>query len=192
MNEQTAWAHLPDITATIQSVAWSENAAMYLERVPLALLDEQEIASGIWFERYQNDMDFTPWQRGRVFDEQHEVKWVWNNHTFHIVSCGQQIPPALTPFPLNAVRVEEVGYYLWGVRVKDKDRATIGLLPDKMAFVEMQIPRILRYPVTKTAMRVQVRVKEFYASNGQLCYARWCGLNEVAIPPGRRHDYEPL
>ncbi|NJN68117.1 MAG: hypothetical protein HC884_16100 [Chloroflexaceae bacterium] len=131
MNEQTAWALLPDLTAPVRSLRWSAQAAMYLERVPLALLDEPGIRDGIRFESYQDDMDWSAWQRGRIFDEQHELKWERVNDRLHIVSCGQHVPAELTPFPLPAVRVEERCYYTWGKRVKTQDCARIGYRPMK-------------------------------------------------------------
>jgi len=179
MNEQTAWAELPDVADVIRTMSWSDSTYMYLEKVPQAWLDDAARQSGIQLQRYAADTTFDAWQRGRVFDTRQELKWEYCQQRFHVVYCGHQPPEGWTLAPLHAVRQQVQTYYLWGSRVQDTDRAHLGLAPDTPAFVELQIPRILQYPILTQGARVQVRVYEFYAADGQLCYARWSGLEEV-------------
>ncbi len=178
MSEQTAWALLPDISTTIQAIVWAEDAYMYLEQVPQRFIDGQARQAGLCLKRYDAHTTFETWQRGRVFDAQHEIKWEWQGSKFHVVYCGSTTPANLTPYPLPAVDQRLEYYYTWGQRVRSEDYELLGLNPEVPAFIELQIPRILYYPVAQTARRVQVSVKEFYGTNGHLCYARWCGLRE--------------
>ncbi len=192
MNEQTAWTHTSSITAIIQSVAWTTGQTyMYLELIPLALLHAKDIHTGIRLEHYDATTPFDNWRRGRVFDTHQEVKWEWYNGSFHIVSCGKQIPQGLTAFPLNAARVSiDNWYYIWGTQTDNTEIRAMQPNANAAAFVELQIPRILSYPVSENAWRVQIHMKEFYASNGALCYTRWCGLKEVIGSAGEDKDKE--
>lgn len=178
MKEQSAWAELTSVTLAIQKIKWSEMACMYLELVPLRLIKAQEQHEGIRLERYNATTAFDSWQRGRVFDAACELKWEWRNNVFHTVYCGPEPPTEFTIVPLQAARTQETAYYLWGKRVRDSDLQTLGLSPKDYVFVELQAPHILRYPVSQSAQRVKVAVREWYASDGSLCYARWCKLEE--------------
>ena len=176
MSEQAAWAQLASITNVVRALDWSDKTYMYLECVPQTWLDEQERGQGIRLENYDHATAFDTWQRGRIFNEHQEIKWEQAGEQFHIVYCGLTPPEGFTPIPLDAEQHRRQVYYLWGERVKDSDRAKLGIPADVPAYVELQIPRILRYQVDTSQERVQVIICEFYTSDGQLCYARWCGL----------------
>jgi hypothetical protein len=149
---------------------------MYLERVPHIWLDEGERRHGVQLIQYKSDTPFDDWQRGRVFNAEQELKWEQRQQQFHVVYCGQQPPQGLMPVSLDAASQQTQAYYLWGARVREADRELLGLDTATPAFVELQIPRILHYPVAPQQDRVRVQVCEFYAADGQLCYARWYGL----------------
>ena len=180
MNEQTAWAGLLDVADVIRTMSWSDSAAyMYLEKVPQTWLDDAARQNGIQLQCYAADTPFDAWQRGRIFDPRQELKWEYCQQRFHVVYCGYQPPKGWTLVPLHAVRQQAQSYYLWGTRVQDTEHMRLGLAPDIPTFVELQIPRILQYPVITQRAHVRVHVYEFYAADGQLCYARWHGLEEV-------------
>ena len=176
MTEQAAWAKLTSIAEVVRTLAWSEETHMYLERVPHAWVDDQEREQGIRLEHYDNATVFDSWQRGRIFNADQEIKWEQTGEQFHGVYCGDTPPKGFTPIPLGADHQRVQAYYLWGQRVKDSDYEKLGISTEISAYVELQIPRILRYPVATQPERVKVAICEFYAPDGQLCYARWCGL----------------
>ncbi|NJO82766.1 MAG: hypothetical protein HC828_08025 [Blastochloris sp.] len=181
MGEQIGWTHVPEITATVQAIDWSDTAYMYLEQIPTTLLDESAIRDGIQLKHYGHDTRFDDWKRGRIFDQHQELRWEWTGTCFHVVYCGSSLPTDLTTFPLAIVAEQTHSYYAWGKQIRREDRAMLGLAKEELTFVEAQIPRFLYYPVSDKAEQVCVHMKEFYTSDGQLGYARWCGLQEVSI-----------
>jgi hypothetical protein len=179
-----AWARLPAVTTTIQTLYGAAASAntdifMYLERVPMSVLSEHERQEGIRLERYEPTWTFDQWERGRVFDATSECKWERFGSHIHLVYCGPQPPDGFAIIPDAAQTWRDQDYYLWGERVSDVDKQTLGLPLHEPAFVELQIPRILRYPVSLSAERVCLKVREFYTKTGQLWYARWCSVFEV-------------
>lgn len=177
MNPQAAWANVSSVAEVIRALTWLDTSAyMYLEHVPQTWLDASARQNGVQLQHYGAGTCFDDWQRGRIFDAQQELKWEQQGGQFHAVYCGVQPPVGWTVVSLHAERQQEQRYYLWGTPVKDIDRERLGVPPDVPAFVELQIPRILQYPVATPQERVQVRICEWYTADGQLCYARWCGL----------------
>ena len=53
------------------------------------------------------------------------------------------------------------------------------------AFMQLQIPRVLRYPLPGKKQYARLLAREFYAANGDLAYARWLGLQEVTFKEAR-------
>jgi hypothetical protein len=177
MSTEVAWADRTHIADLAQSLDWSEPAYVYLEQVPRTLLDETARRDGIRLEHYRPTTSFDRWQRGRIFDAHQELKWEQHPGGFRVIYCGKQLPIGFTPLPLHSVRELTRHYYLWGRRVHEQKYEGLGLPRDAQAFIELQVPRILYYPITLgTDTRVQMVVHELYAADGSLCYARWCGI----------------
>lgn len=179
--EQLGWTKLPisKLTTTIRNLAGlADTTYVYREGAVTALLNELMRRDGVRLETYQSSMEFEPWQRGRIFQAQYELKWERIGTCFHVVYCGQQLPASFQPVQWAAVGRQSVPYYLWGQRVTADDRQLLDLKPDEPAFVELQIPRILFYPVSEQAWRVRLNVYEFYDQSGQIWYGRWYGLQE--------------
>ena len=181
-------AKLEQIGPTICALPWlvDAKALMLLERIPLSLLTETERVKGIRLECFDPTTDFEQWGRGRIFATQGELRWEQMDGKFWAVFCGESINlPSFTSeiaveLQPEKLTLREQSYYLWGKRVQTKDLPKLGLPPQTVAFVELQIPRILHYPVTSSAKRVKLKMKEYYATDGALVYARFVGLEEEA------------
>jgi hypothetical protein len=177
--EVLAWARLPAISATIHALAEAHaDALLYLERVPSQMLNDRERQQGIRLEPYQRACDLDQWERGRLFHPAYECKWERYGSLVHLVYCGPHPPDGWTIIPETPATSHDQTYYLWGKRVSAADCVSLGLSPDARAFVELQIPRILRYPVSESAERVCLIIREWYTAAGQVWYARWCALHE--------------
>jgi len=178
-------AKLTQISPTIMSIDWPQDTIMWLERIPLTLLNETERANGIRLEQFDPTTNFEEWARGRIFSTDGELRWEQQDGLFWVVYCGKNLDlpsftqETLTDLQSENLRVDERSYFLWGKRVEAQDLATLGLPAQTVAFVELQIPRILRYPVSSAAKRVKMKVKEYFAADGSLAYARFIGLEEV-------------
>jgi len=178
------YARLEQISPVIRALTWTQDAIMWLEHIPLTFLTETERAHGIRLEWFDPLATFDEWARGRIFAPAGELRWEQQDGKFGAVFCGESVElsdfmretdPALQP---EQLMVYERSYYLWGTSVKAKDLPILGLPAETIAFVELQIPRILRYPVSSNAKRVKLKVKEFVAADGTLAYARFVGLEE--------------
>jgi hypothetical protein len=177
MNERVVWAEIPSVAALVRLLPWANTATyMYLERVPSVWLDAAARQNGVQLQRYAAETVFDTWERGRIFDAEQELKWEQRPQGFHAVYCGLHPPDAWAMVGLYSAYHKEQTYYLWGRSVQASDRELLGLDAETPAFVELQIPRILQYPAPTSQERVRVNIREFYTTDGQLCYARWCGL----------------
>lgn len=178
MNEQTAWAQLAHVAATVAAVAWADPAWMCLERVPQTQLTATEAQGAIRLARLVPTEPFDQWERGRVFDAVQELKWEWRTDAFHAVYCGNAPPHGFTPFPVAADTARTQRYYVWGQHVSAADRACLGLDPHAPLFIELRIQRILHYPVSADTQRVQIETRAWLGTDGTLAYLRWCALRE--------------
>jgi len=178
-------AKLPQISPTITSIDWPQGTIMWLERIPLTLLTEPERANGIRLEQFDPTTNFDDWARGRIFSAHGELRWEQQDGMFWTVYCGENLDlpgftqETLTELESENLRLDERSYFLWGKRVEAQDLPTLGLPVQTIAFVELQIPRILRYPISNAAKRVKIKVKEYFAADGSLAYARFIGLEEI-------------
>jgi hypothetical protein len=133
---------------------------MFLERVPSRWLDRAEIADGIRFATYDATTDWTHWERGRVFCQEWELRWEGQRavYTGAAITLSSFVPgPALSQCTRR-----EAGYYLWGQR-------------DGNRFIELQVARVLTYPVT-AGTRVKLHVAEWFDATGELVASRCIGL----------------
>ncbi|MBU0496240.1 MAG: hypothetical protein KKA73_07125 [Chloroflexi bacterium] len=188
MTDTIMWARLDDPAAPVSALAWPRPSYMYLERVPEAWLDEAERQSGLRLELLDPATQFQVWERGRVFCDTCELHWEKLAGAFQVVYVG---PPANLPgfelaedLDLRATEVRTRSYYLWGSRVSDEQLDLVGTskLPDSEIFIELKVPRILRYPVSPQAGRVKVKVCEYVDPvSGDMVYYRFQGLEEQQL-----------
>lgn len=182
MSERTAWATLARITPLITAITWDEPAWMYLEPAPQTYRDPAVARDELRFARLDSATTFERWERGRVFNAEQELRWEKVGQAFHVVYCGDAPPNELTEIAHTAGDPQKTSYYLWGQQVQEVKaiRDDLDLQMDESAFIELRIPRILRYPASVKTRYVQVRVRELIGADGSLYYARWAGIIEEA------------
>lgn len=180
MEEALLWAQPKDLRTVIGRLPMTETTLMLLERMPTTWLDEDERRSGLRLEPVDPALDFNQWERGRIFDDTFELRWERSDGAFQTVYCGRgdvelsEFEPAAGE--LGGSRAEDHCYFLWGTRVQEQDLALIGEPPGSTVFVELQVPRLLHYPVDATAQRAMLCVREYRDPSGALIYYRWRGL----------------
>jgi hypothetical protein len=159
---------------------------MYLERVPELWLSGDEAAAGVRFEAYDSGVQFGDWERGRVFCPDYELRWEKLDGAYQAVLVGNA--PSLNGFvvatevDLDRASAQTHGYLLWGQRVEDEKLSLIGVehTPNGQVYLELRIPRILRYPVSDKSRQVRLRVREYIdPKSGDLLYYRFVGLEEL-------------
>jgi hypothetical protein len=181
--EQTAWARAPRVAPLIRAMDWAApDAFMWLERIPTGYIEEDECEECVRLAHLDPGVPFDVWQAGRVFDVRQELRWQSMGGEILAVWCGAEpMPAGFTTEPHGGVAADDLRYYLWGRRVKPDALAQLGIQPraDESVFMQLQIPRVLRYPLSGSREYARVIVREFYAANGELAYARLCGLEEA-------------
>lgn len=189
MSDVIQWARVDDLAPVVAALNVPDRCYVYLERVPERWLTEEERRDGLRLERFAPDEDFNIWERGRIFSELFELRWEKLDGAFQAVYVGA--PAELDGFApadeldLVEKRTGERSYLLWGNRVPDDELETVGAerREGQQVFIEFQVPRVLRYPVSDQARRVRLRVREYVdRGSGAVCYYRFLGLEEVNEP----------
>jgi hypothetical protein len=176
------WAALTDLAPVI-TLLTPNSAYMYLERIPAEWLDEEKRRHGICLEKFDPATPFNDWERGRIFCETFELRWEKQDGIFQVVYLGPAtaLPDFTQETGLDLSQSQTQSYYLWGNRVPDDKLAMIqeDKQPNNQIFIEFQVPRILRYPVSEQAKRVKLKVCEYIdPASGALVYYRFQGLEE--------------
>ena len=190
MADRILWAELADpadaVRAAATAAVWPEPTYMYLERAPVAWLDESEIAAGVRLERLDPAADFAQYERGRVFCAERELRWERVDGSFRAVMVGDAHPFApFAPAPeldLSTAQTETRRYFLWGLRIEDSDLAVVGVQRAGRGepYLEMRVPRVLRYPVPGAKRRTRLIVCEYIdPQTGGVIYSRLTGVEEA-------------
>ncbi len=186
MSESIYWAKLTDLQATIQVLPNREDSLMILERLPLTWLDKRTCQYGVRFEKFQPNESFNQWERGRIFNTEAEFRWEKVANIFQTVYVGAET----TMLPAEFRREESLdlsnaicktqSYFLWGERLTPEKLEIIKQPKHEQLYLELQIGRLLRYPVAKQGQRVQLHVMEYFEpQTQQRLYYRFQGVKTV-------------
>lgn len=183
MTEVIYWARLERLTEAVTALPITDETLMLLERVPVTWLEDEERINGLRLEPFDPTTDFNLWERGRIFNPTFELRWEQVDGSFQAIYCGQEVNlPGFQPaeeVDLSVLSSKIRSYFLWGTRVKEDDLELIGLPTSTQVFVELQVPRLLRYPVSPQAKRIKLQVCEYRDTTGVLVYHRFQKLEEV-------------
>jgi len=186
MSEAVYSGTISFIKPLIQTFPVTSDTLMILEKLPAGWIEfeRHQPDSGLKFTRFNEDEDFSVWGRGRIFNQTAELRWEQTGSGFQVVYIGPPIAlselTADATFNLADVDKRETCYYLWGQRMS-KDQLKDINWPDQAAtdiFVELQTPRVLRYPVeTGVVGRLKLQVMEYYTQQtGHLLMYRFKGV----------------
>lgn len=172
-----------DIFMLIEEINWSLNKCyMILERVPKSWLDKDQ--EGIFFQKFNYNSPFSTFEKGRIFDCDRELRWeITESGKFWVVYAGKDIILSeLNPIPTEYLETSTSTYLLWGKKVTSEILKQLGR-NEKNLFIEIQIPRILQYPVESEAnkkTRVELKALEYIdKKTGRVVFSRFYGLEEV-------------
>ena len=182
MTEHIYWHRAETLNSIVQSLNCPAESLMMLERLPTTFLDDADRENGICLRKFDTDENFDAWERGRIFHEDFELHWEKESGEFTVVYIGKQIDlPTFTEEVREEMESQVVDYYLWGEKVMKDQLRLIGQPETENLFLELQIPRLLRYPVPnqdkKTRIKLSVR-HYLNAETGTLEFYRFLDLEE--------------
>ncbi|KHE92477.1 MAG: hypothetical protein K8F52_08825 [Candidatus Scalindua rubra] len=113
----------------------------------------------ITFEKFTIDFTLDAWDKGRLFGEKSELKWIKRNGTYHVVlTTDDDVPDNFTTYgtlePLKEGPLIDI--FLWG----EKDTTVEG-------WYETRIPKVLKYPVDdfeRAPSRIKIVIKRYELS----------------------------
>ena len=184
MTEQICWGTAENLLPIVQALDCPPELLMMLERVPTAFLPDAEQKSGICLKKYDTSENLEAWERGRIFHNNFELRWEKQGGVFVIVYIGE-----LTELPmphimsLSGFETQDETYYLWGERMSADTLKAIGQPEATNSFLELQIPRLLPYPVRNGSGKSRVKISARHYLNsetGDLEFYRFRYLEEVS------------
>jgi CRISPR-associated protein (TIGR03984 family) len=184
MTEQICWGTTEKLSTIVQALDCPPELLMMLERVPTAFLSDDEQKPGICLQKYDASENLEAWERGRIFHNNFELRWEKQGGVFVIVYIGE---PTELPMPhiksLSEFEIQDETYYLWGERVSAGNLKRIGQPETANLFLELQIPRLLPYPVSNRGGKSRVKISARHYLNletGDLEFYRFRYLEEVS------------
>lgn len=144
-------------------------ALMLLEEQPHHVIERDARQDLLRFELFNPASDFTRSTSGRIFHTMGELRWERSDSALQIVYTGhkdfrpEQLPVARET-PLDGYIAIDRAYFLFGKRLDEKELFLIGPRAQPGDFVEVRIPRLLRYPrvnMLEGAERVQLVICEY-------------------------------
>lgn len=185
MTDRILWAKLTDPRTAAAAVTWPQPAYMYLERGLGAWLADDEIADGVRLEALDLRTDFRAWAKGRIFCADFELRWekLETDYAAILIGAAPPVPGFVEADELDLARavVQVRSCILWGLRIEDNDLAAAGVARAGRGepYLELRIPRVLRYPVPGVKRRTALRVCEYMdGSTGAVLHYRLAGVEE--------------
>ena len=113
----------------------------------------------IVFKKFDDNLNLDEWDKGKLFGDESELKWLKRKGKFHaVVITDGALPDGFNFYkelqPFNSEPFRHI--YLWG----EKDKTVKG-------WYEPRIPKILEYPVAdfkSVPSRIKIKIKEYTLS----------------------------
>lgn len=184
MTEQICWGTTESLFPIVKKLDYPSESLIMLERVPNTFLSDDERDKGICLRKYDKDENFEVWEHGRIFHNDFELRWEKQDRGFGVVYIGQ--PKALSMLDtksLSDFELQDDSYFLWGEKVTADTLKLINRPETANLFLELQIPRLLCYPVSDNGnekFRMKLSARHYLNSEtGVLEFYRFLHLEKV-------------
>jgi len=159
-----------NIVDLVKQCNFPPEAFLLVERLPQQVVnDDSERQALLRFARLRDGVDIAPYTSGRIFNKKFELRWEKDAGTIKVIYLGEE--REIAGLTKQKEPLKPAGdlkhYYLFGERLDAADLAAMGLKQGEgeyTAYAEVRIPRLLRYPISKQAQRVQLIVGEYINS----------------------------
>lgn len=184
MTELICWGTTENLLPIVKKLDCPSESLMMLECVPITFLSDDERENGICLREYDASENFEAWEQGRIFHNDFELRWEKHDGGFVVVYIGEPKPlPMPHTKPLSDFDVQPDSYYLWGEKMTADTLKLIGQPETASLFLELQIPRLLCYPVSDNGnekFRVKLSARHYLNSaTGALEFYRFLHLEKV-------------
>lgn len=183
MTEQLCWGTAQTLRPIVSALNCPPESLMMLERVPSSFLSDDEREKGICLRVYDANENFEAWEQGRIFHDDFELRWEKQDSAFSTVYIGaKKMLSMLHVKPLSGFEIQDESYYLWGKKMTADTLKLIDQPKTANLFLELQIPRLLRYPVSNRNAKFRVKLSARHYLNletGALEFYRFRHLEEV-------------
>lgn len=182
MSDVILQGSVDDIGQLLQEFSFPSESWMLLEREDDWF--QREGQEKIVFDVFQQQPDIGEWAKGCVFCRNGEVRWFQAHGGYQVVFTGEECNSSLEPADINLTDcdIQEPKYLLWGKKLDNPEE--YGIASESSVFLEMQIPRLLTYPVSDDTDRVWLHVREFISQKtGLLVHSRWFDLGREVNEP---------
>lgn len=182
MNDVILQGFVDDIGQLLQEFNFPSESWMLLEREDDWF--HRECQEKIVFDFFRQQPDIGGWAQGCVFCRNGEVRWCKANGGYQVVYTGEECVSSLKSADINLTKCEmqKTKYLLWGKKLDNPEE--YGLEVKGSVFLEIQIPRLLAYPVPDDVDMVWLHVREFISPKiGFLVHSRWFDLRGEVNEP---------
>ena len=184
MTEHICWGTAANLLPIVQALDCPSESLMILERMPCAFLSDDEREKGICLRKYDASENFEDWEHGRIFHNDFELRWEKQGEAFVVVYIGEpKVLPMSDTKLLSDFETQDDDYYLWGQKMTADDLKRIEQPETANLFLELQIPRLLRYPVSNRNEKFRVKLSARHYLNPEtraLEFYRFRHLEEVS------------
>ncbi len=184
MIENICWGTTENLLPIVQALDCPPKSLMMLERVPSTFLSDDEREKGICLRQYDASENFEAWEQGRIFHDDFELRWEKQDSTFTVIYIGEPKElPMLATRALSDFEHQDDSYYLWGEKMTEDTLELIGQPETTNLFLELQIPRLLHYPVSSENNKSRIKLSARHYLNletGALEFYRFRHLEEVS------------
>ena len=175
MTEQICWGTAENVRPIVNTLDCPSESLMMLERIPNAFLSDDEQKNGICLQVYNVSENLEAWERGRIFHNNFELRWEKQDCVFVIVYIGEPTElPMLHTESLSEFEPQDETYYLWGERMSADTFKAIDQPEATNLFLELQIPRLLLYPVKSRGGKLRVKISARHYLNSETSHLEFC------------------
>lgn len=168
MTEQMCWGRSEKLLPILHALDCPPESLMLLERIPNAFLSNDEQKNGICLQVYDASKDIEIWERGRIFHNKFELRWEKQGSVFVIVYIGEPIELSmLHTKSLSEFETQDETYYLWGKKMSVDALESMNQPAAMNVFLELQIPRLLSYPVSNQDGKDRVKISARHYLNSE-------------------------
>lgn len=183
MAEQICWGMVDSLLQIVGALDYPPESMLMLERVPSTFLSDTERQEGICLRKYKANENLEIWEHGRIFCNDFELRWEKQEKGFVTVYIGEPKGLQLSDTELlSDFEIHDQSYYLWGEKMTEDTLQLINQLGATNSFLELQIPRLLHYPVSNRNEKFRVKLSARHYLNsetGKLEFYRFRYLEEV-------------